>query len=597
MGDESIWICKFCNHINIIEIDSEEVPKAETVDYILAPPPDKDDESKSSDQSESQIIFCIDVSGSMCVSQQIDSKHSQFKLKGNRLEQDKDALSEFIDGNAFHLNQQSEIQYVSRLQCVQTAVNEQIENLSKMNPNSKIGLVAFNDDVTVIGDGMSKHDIITGDKLQNIQKLKEIGSKIKLNHNVGAAQKKLCDALWKLEEKGQTALGPALVVSIGIASAIKGSQVILCTDGLANIGVGSLESSNNKDQIEHDEDEDEEDPVLKWYEALGDYAMSKGVVVNIISITDDGCKLENLGKIVEITNGNLKRINPLNLAEKFSGIIENESVATNCQAKMLLHPGLSFHNTIDAAQVNLDENEAEKKKNKMAVIQEQKDDDNDINMNDKEEEEVDKVNEGRKIYKISLSTQDCGNVFEGSRIFFEYVINKEKRSEFQNLKELPFQVQIEYAKKDGSKMLRVISQTKEITLDKQKVRNNLDFNVLAKYGTHVTTELCAKGDYESSRAWTSANTTFLNKRANNKQQLLHLANYAQDNVALDHQMQRQMQCEMMDEIAMAPQSASKSVSNSFFKSKSKKKKMKNRKNARNDQFASKMYSMKKKSHK
>merc|ERR1712154_467513 len=317
--------------------------------------------------------------------------------------------------------------------------------------NTKVGVVTFANDVTVIGDGMGQHEIITGDKLNNLDKLKEIGAECKVNNNIATAKDKLSDAIWKLTENGQTALGPALVVSIAMASSKPGSQVILCTDGLANVGVGSLDVPSTADQNE-EEEEEEDDPVLKWYEALGDYAMSKGVVVNIISITDDGCKLENLGKIVEITNGNLKRINPLNLAEKFSGIIENESVATNCQAKMLLHPGLSFHNTIDAAQVNLDQNEAEKKQNKMAVIQEQKDDDNDINMNDKEEGEVDKVNEGRKIYKISLSTQDCGNVFEGSRIFFEYVINKEKRSEFQNLKELPFQ--IEYAKKDGSKMLR-----------------------------------------------------------------------------------------------------------------------------------------------
>merc|ERR1712113_696444 len=174
---------------------------------------------------------------------------------------------------------------------------------------------------------------------------------------------------------------------------------------------------------------------------------------------------------------------------------------------------------------------------------EQKDGDNEEDIDN-----ADKINEGRKIYKISQSMQDCGNVFEGSRIFFEYVLNKEKRSEFKTLKELPFQTQIEYSKKDGSKMLRVISQIKEVTLDKQKIRQNLNFNVLAKYGTHVTTELCAKGDYESSRAWTSANTTFMNKNANNRSQLLTLANYAQDNVVLDHQMQRQIQTESIQEM-------------------------------------------------
>merc|ERR1712003_447890 len=163
---------------------------------------------------------------------------------------------------------------------------------------------------------------------------------------------------------------------------------------------------------------------------------------------------------------------------------------------------------------------------------------------------LDKLNEGRKIYKVEASMQDCGNVFAGSQIFFEYLINKEKKAEFKALKVLPFQVQISYFKKDGSKMLRVISQTKEITLERKKVRNNLEFDVMAKYGQHVTTELCAKGDYESSRAWTSANTNYMNRNANNNRQMFALANYAQQNVALDHQMQRQMQTEQMEEMEL-----------------------------------------------
>merc|ERR1712130_433664 len=450
----------------------------------------------------------------------------------------------------------------------------QIENISKTKKNTKVGVVTFSDDVTVIGDGMGKHEIITGDKLKNLDKLKEIGSECKVNNNIATAKDKLADAIWKLTENGQTALGPALVVSIAMASAKPGSQVILCTDGLANIGVGSLEAMpSTNDQIEDEDDDDAEDPILKWYEALGDYAMSKGVVVNIISITDDGCKLENLGKIVEITNGNLKRINPLNLAEKFSGIIENESIATNCQAKMLLHPGLKFHNTIEEAIVNLDDIGQKNESNQdLEAVKEDEQKENDKESDQEQNEEanqsLDKLNEGRKIYKISNSVQDCGNVFEGSQIFFEYVINKEKKSEFKALKVLPFQVQIEYHKKDGSKMLRVISQTSKITLDRKQVRNNLDFDVMAKYGQHVTTELCAKGDYESSRAWTSANTSYMNRNANNNRQMFALANYAQQNVALDYQMQQQIQTEQIQQM-QAPQQMFNSFS--FADSKSAKK--------------------------
>lgn len=46
-----------------------------------------------------------------------------------------------------------------------------------------------------------------------------------------------------MQESGQTALGPALLASIGLLSQAKpGSMVLMCTDGLANIGLGALDS-------------------------------------------------------------------------------------------------------------------------------------------------------------------------------------------------------------------------------------------------------------------------------------------------------------------------------------------------------------------
>jgi hypothetical protein len=45
-----------------------------------------------------------------------------------------------------------------------------------------------------------------------------------------------------LEETGPTALGPALLTSIAMAAeGAPGSTVILCTDGLANVGLGTFD--------------------------------------------------------------------------------------------------------------------------------------------------------------------------------------------------------------------------------------------------------------------------------------------------------------------------------------------------------------------
>jgi hypothetical protein len=49
-----------------------------------------------------------------------------------------------------------------------------------------------------------------------------------------------------LEETGPTALGPAVLTAVSMASKQKiGSQIVICTDGLANIGLGALDEVNS----------------------------------------------------------------------------------------------------------------------------------------------------------------------------------------------------------------------------------------------------------------------------------------------------------------------------------------------------------------
>ena len=50
--------------------------------------------------------------------------------------------------------------------------------------------------------------------------------------------------LYNVRCSGCTALGPALALSNGIASQMPGSQIIVCTDGEANLGVGSIKKGD-----------------------------------------------------------------------------------------------------------------------------------------------------------------------------------------------------------------------------------------------------------------------------------------------------------------------------------------------------------------
>ena len=49
-----------------------------------------------------------------------------------------------------------------------------------------------------------------------------------------------------LHTTGSTALGPALAISAGIVADSPMSEVILCTDGEPNVGIGSLSGSRRQ---------------------------------------------------------------------------------------------------------------------------------------------------------------------------------------------------------------------------------------------------------------------------------------------------------------------------------------------------------------
>lgn len=109
----------------------------------------------------------------------------------------------------------------------------------------KLGLVAFNNEVTVLGDGTQAPQIVTGDKLEDFDYLIKNGSeqgKLRMQHKIGETSKKLTEELMGLEETGPTALGPAVATAIAMAAeGAPGSQVVICTDGLANIGLGAFD--------------------------------------------------------------------------------------------------------------------------------------------------------------------------------------------------------------------------------------------------------------------------------------------------------------------------------------------------------------------
>ena len=61
-------------------IDDEEMPKNSEVTYMIEAAAQVEDKKLAG--QDISVVFCLDVSGSMCVSQAIEGKH---KIKGDTL--------------------------------------------------------------------------------------------------------------------------------------------------------------------------------------------------------------------------------------------------------------------------------------------------------------------------------------------------------------------------------------------------------------------------------------------------------------------------------------------------------------------------------
>ncbi len=70
--------------------------------------------------------------------------------------------------------------------------------------------------------------MVNGDRLNQFENLLGYAAenKMKTEIPIHKCRPKLSEKLWSLEEAGQTALGPALLVSLGIASQSAGSMIV-----------------------------------------------------------------------------------------------------------------------------------------------------------------------------------------------------------------------------------------------------------------------------------------------------------------------------------------------------------------------------------
>lgn len=130
-------------------------------------------------------------------------------------------------------------------------VDQQLEALAVHCPKTVMGLVSFDLECKLIGDGITQegdmHSLADQKGLFDEAWLaREAKEKLLpiVKKPISEAKKALQNEILKLQVGKSTALGPAAYLAYCVAKEHKpGSQIVVCTDGLALCGVGMFHKS------------------------------------------------------------------------------------------------------------------------------------------------------------------------------------------------------------------------------------------------------------------------------------------------------------------------------------------------------------------
>jgi len=436
---DSYWVCDFCGHINEIENASNSFqPKDPEVFYAL----NQIQPSNINVNDDISVIFCLDNSGSMSSSIEIpanmSAQYENENINKEELEMLKAVLSPVeYEAQLQAMRSPGMKSHVTRKNCLIKAIQKELNKMKEESPNRKIGIVVFSDDVLVAGDGRYSPQFLSGGDLLNYDKCLEVGkaSQNLMTQYVSQNFQTVINTYKDNPEKGKTALGPALVASVGLASTGKpGSMVILCTDGLANVGFGDLTIGDNVE--------------IGIYDKVSDLADESGVMINIMTIMgEQTSKLAILGKMAEKTNGNIERVNPSVINHEIRAMLNENIIGRKVFVTMYLPSFLRFVG-----------------------------------------EDARTLSEGG-----SVCRKDMGNITETTKVSFKFAVKgyvfKRKKKILKENKKILFQAQIKYLSLEGTEVLRVISSEFAITLDEEKALLNGNIGVIVNYAAYEIADL------------------------------------------------------------------------------------------------------------
>merc|ERR1712137_1082473 len=364
-------------------------------------------------------------------------------------------------------------EYISRLECMQTAVLTQLDRILVEHPTRKVLLITFNSEVVIYLQG-DKRITIAGDRLNDLESLMESLKTFEWSAvpPIRESHETLRAHVSALEEEGATSLGPSLAAAVELCNQQEGTaEVIICTDGMPNVGVGSLESN----------------PTLgsQFYAEVAEIAKESSTVVNVIAIEGCDCSLADFQLCAEKTSGELNTLDPLELVRQLRKISQNPTIATEVELSILLHPYL----------------------------------------------ELDRFTSPKGLSRV---VQAIGNATKTTDIACEYSIRKKFMSE--KISQVPFQLQIKYRRKDGAKCLRVISHMRKVTTNRDDVEEKMNAAAIGLTVIQQSAREAETGEYEKSQMRLHAARKMMERGCKTDEQQEEMGNFVSQTDILEDEL-------------------------------------------------------------
>jgi len=483
------WRCAYCGSDNASEdVMPEELPKSDFVDFILegGPTVAQSDHggtegmpSKPGIGTKERLVFAVDISGSMGVTSEVDGR---LDLVGGKSLQGLDGLRSQEDAPNQRLpHERSNVKYVSRLQCVQSAILYKLRELAHLPTASQpeVFFVTFNSEVHIRPGAAPATTSIAGDRLGSedaiLQATRGVPCPSPGDSPLGLQAMEAW--LLELEESGPTALGPALVAAVELAGATgAGGKVLLCTDGLSNVGVGSIEGYADLSDAD-------QALVDAFYDRQGTRARANGVEVSVVSIEGSSCRLESIGRVADLCGGTVEIVSPLNMMASALASTEDDNPRVATKAQVSLHMGCGWC-LVDASAPS--GKCAGPQRGSLTATHSQS---------------------GGAMHGLQLGSKTVqrhlGNVHQGSDIAMAFVADPDHPSsgtEAQGSGVLPVQVQLYFSHPStGERRLRVLTIIRPVSDSRAAVEECVDGGVCSLAALHHASLLAQQGYYGEAR--------------------------------------------------------------------------------------------------